>query len=153
MNPTLERVIPILTGLLFFGGPTVWLLWQVWLARSSRNWPSTVGRVLGSDVRYDEHRLGRTHATASVRYEYEVEGRTYRGYRVRFGGWLNANPTDAGRTVIRYRAGSPVSVRYDPRRPRRCTLERRVSRLVWMFLAIGVFMTGSVLGAALGFWE
>lgn len=153
MNPLIERFLPPLVGMIAFGAPTLWLAWQAWLARQSRNWPSTVGRVISSKVQYDPHRLGRTHGSASVSYEYEVDGRKYSGYRVRFGGWLNANPTSAGRTVIRYREGSPVSVRYDPRNPRRCTLERRVSRRVWMFLAIGLFMTGSVFGALLGWWE
>jgi hypothetical protein len=153
VNPLIERLLPPVVGMIAFGAPTLWLAWQAWLARKSRNWPSTVGRVLGSRVQHDPNRLGRTHGTASVSYEYEVDGRKYRGYRVRFGGWLNANPTSAGRTVIRYREGSPVSVRYDPGKPRRCTLERRVSRQVWMFLGIGLFMTGSVFGALLGWWE
>jgi hypothetical protein len=153
MGAILERFAPPLVGLLFMGTPTAWLGWQVWLARKSRDWPSTTGRVEGSEVRHDEHELGRHRAYHLVRYRYEVDGRTYHGRRVRFGGWLNANARDAGRTVARYRADQPVSVRYDPRKPGRCTLERRVSRPVWMFLAIGIFMTGSVLGALLGWWR
>lgn len=153
MSPVLDRVIPALVGLTAFGGLTAWLGWQCWLARSSRRWPSTVGRILSSEVVYDPHRLHRVHAFARIRYEYEVDGRRYVGGRVKFGGWLNTSRRNAGFTTIRYRAGSPVSVRFDPRRPTRATLERRVAGHVLFFLAIGVFMTGSILGALMGWWN
>jgi hypothetical protein len=153
MSPTLERILPGLIGLIAFGLPTLYMASQCWLAWRSRRWPSTTGRILSSDVRFDEHRLQKTHGVAAVRYEYVVDGRTLRGSRVRFGGWLNANPADAGRVTIRYRTGSPVSVRYDPARPHVCTLERRMSRLVPMFLAIGLFLTASVFGALMGWWQ
>ncbi|HSJ10090.1 MAG TPA: DUF3592 domain-containing protein [Longimicrobiales bacterium] len=153
MAPALERFLPPLIGLVLWGLPTLYLARQWWLARRSRDWPSTVGRVLGSEVEYDSHDLQRTHGFHRVTYEYEVDGRTLRGRRVRFGGWLNASPRDAGLTVIRYRPGTPVSVRYDPRRPQLCTLERRMSRLVPWFLAIGLFMTLAIFGALLGWWN
>jgi len=148
-----ERILPPLIGLVAFGAPPVYLLWQVWLAHRSRNWPSTTGRVLDARIRYDEHRLPRVYGSAWVRYEYHVDGRRYTGTRVKFGGWLNTDVRAAGRTVVRYRPGSPVSVRYDPRKPSRCTLERRLAGLVWIFLAIGLFMTGSIFGALMGWWE
>lgn len=153
MSETFERIAPGLVGLLFWGAPTAWLGWQCWLARCSRHWPSTIGRVLSSSVQFDPHVLQRTEATARVHYEYHVHGRRLVGSRVRFGGWLNLNPRTAALTSNRYRVGTPVSVRFDPNRPHRCTLERRVSRLVWMFLAIGLFFTLSIAGALLGFWN
>jgi hypothetical protein len=86
-----------------------------------------------------------------------VRGRWFeklRGRRVRFGGLLNANPADAGRVVIRCREGSLVSVRYDtPPDPQRCTLERRMSRLVVMWLCIGIFFVAGIFGAMMGWWE
>lgn len=153
MSPALERVLPAAIGVLVWGGPTAWLGWQVWLARRSRNWPSVTGRVEVSEVRRDPEAILGTARHHHVRYTFQVDGRTYHGRRVRFGGWLNTDPRSAGRIVDRYRAGQPVSVRYDPRNPARCTLERRVSRLVWLFLGIGLFMTGSVGGALLGWWN
>jgi hypothetical protein len=154
MSAALDRWVPGLVGLAIWGLPTGYLGWLCWLARQSRTWPSTVGRVVSSRVRHDEYRLRRqSWGIAAVEYEYEVNGRRLRGRRVRFGGLLNANPRDAGRVVIRYTEGSPVSVRYDPVRPHRCTLERRLSRLVWMFLGIGVFQVAAIAGALMGWWN
>lgn len=154
MNPWIERVVPGVIGLAVTGLPTLYMAWQCWLARQSRRWPSTVGRIVSSGVRHDEHRLHRqSWGVAAVEYEYEVGGRKLRGRRVRFGGLLNANPADAGRVVIRYREGSLVSVRYDPSRPERCTLERRMSRLVIMWLCIGCFFIAAIFGALMGWWE
>jgi hypothetical protein len=154
MSAALEQWFPGLLGLAIWGLPTAYLGWLCWLARQSRTWPSTVGRVISSRVHHDEHRLYRkSWGVAAVVYEYEVDGRKLHGRRVRFGGLLNANPRDAGRVVIRYTAGSPVSVRYDPVHPHRCTLVRRLSRLLPLFLAIGVFQVAAISGALIGWWN
>lgn len=148
-----ERIVPALAGLIGFGVPTGYLLWQVWLARRSRTWPSTTGRVLRSEVHRERVRASRTYGPANVLYEYHVDGRRCTGKRVTFGGWLNTNLSRTGRVINRYRPGSPVSVRYDPRKPSRCTLERRLYGGVWLFIGIGLFMMTTIFGALMGWWE
>lgn len=88
-----------------------------------------------------------------ILYEYRVDGRRYTGTRVTFGGWLNRTLGRSNRVLSRYRAGAPVSVRYDPSKPSRCTLERRLSRIVWLFLGIALFTVSSIFGALMGWWE
>lgn len=149
-----ERIVPPLIGLLAFGVPTGYLVWQVWLARRSANWPSTTGRILHAEPYRGWVPMPRSsYVIPTVLYEYRVDGRRYTGTRVTFGGWLNASISAGNRVLARYRTGMPVSVRYDPRKPSRCTLERRVSGIVWLFLGIGVFLTSSVFGALMGWWE
>lgn len=146
-----ERIVPALVGLTAFGTLTGIFLWQVWLGHLSRSWPSTTGRILISEVRRNPHRLYRVQAY--VLYEYRVGGRRYTGTRVTFGGWLHTRQSAADRVVGRYRTGAPVSVRYDPRKPSRSTLERRTSKMVWLFIGIGVFMMTNIFGALMGWWE
>lgn len=148
-----ERIVPALIGLLAYGLPTGYLLWQVWLAYRSRRWPSTTGRILLSDLHHEWRPMWRTHSAPRILYEYRVDGRRYTGTRVTFGGWLNRTWGRTNRVLSRYRVGAPVSVRYDPNKPRRCTLERRLSRIVWLFLAIALFATSSIFGGLMGWWE
>lgn len=153
VTSSLESWAPGLIGLFFWGLPAAYLGWQWWLERRSRRWPSTVGRVISSRVIYDAYRLPRRYAVPGVEYEYTVDGTVWRGRRVRFGGWLNTNPEDAGVVAMRYKEGSPVSVRYDPRNPRRSTLERRMSRLVQFLLVICLLQMAAIAGALVGWWE
>jgi len=148
-----ERIVPALGGLVAFGVPTGYFLWQVWLSYRSRSWPSTTGRVLLSERHWEFVPMSRTHLKPRILYEYRVDGRRYTGRRVTFGGWLHTNVSVTGRVLNRYRPGSPVSVRYDPRKPSRCTLERRLSRIVWLFVGIGLLMMSSIFGALMGWWE
>lgn len=149
----LERLVPPLLGLAVWGGLTLWLARQIWLSRRSRRWPATPGRILDARVEFDPWRVQRIRAAASVRYEYEVGGRTYQGRRLRFGGSLNLDPVRAGRDTARYPRGHVVPVRYDPRRPSRSTLDSSPPRQAYLLLVIGLFMVLAILGALLGFWE
>jgi hypothetical protein len=144
----LDQLIPGLIGLSIFGIPTAYLLWLCWLALSSRRWPSATGRVTRSKVVPGR----RERASYDVRYEYEASGRRYTGDRVRFGGALNLNSTDARATALRYPEGGSVAVRYHPRRPAIATLEPRVSGFLWFWLATGLFMVVSISGALVGWW-
>ena len=97
----------------------------------SPSWPIAEGRIISSFVagrdagqeEYTEH--------LRFRYEFEVEGRRYVGKRIRAGQELDltigTRPASAWSTARanarRYPPGTPVSVRYDPRNPKRCCLE------------------------------
>jgi hypothetical protein len=153
MTPeTLDRFVPAVIGLAAWGAPSAYLARLVWLAHVSRRWPSTRGRIVTSRVRNSDYYLGDSRQFHRVRYEYEVDGRVYVGHRVRFGDWLSSQPKQAARIVSRYRVGD-VTVRYDPRRPHVSTLDRQVSKLVWLFLGIGILQVGAIFGALMGWWE
>lgn len=145
----LDEIVPGVLGLLVFGLPTAYLLYLWVMARTSRRWPVAVGRVTHSVLVEGRRR----HFRCDVRYSYDVAGRSYEGRRVRFGGALNASADGARSTRSRYAPGLPVRVHYHPRRPAFSTLETGASRLVGMWVAIGLFMAGSIGGALLGWWE
>jgi hypothetical protein len=148
MTSTLERVIPGMVGLSLFGAPTLYLLYLAVLSGRSRRWPTATGRITRSTVVPGRRGAG----YYDVRYEYQVEGRTYRGDRVRFGGALNGNIRDAQDTRSTYPEGRVVEVRYHPRNPARSTLEARASGALWLWIGIGLLVSVPIAGALLGFW-
>lgn len=87
-------------------------------------WPVARGRIVASGAQAyrdwrtaDRRRSRRTFYRSSVVYEYEVNGRTYRGDRVTLGVMSSTLPGFARRTAARYPFGSEVAVHYDPARP------------------------------------
>lgn len=106
--------VALLMGLGFF----------LYILRAYR-WPVTRGRIVASgvegyyDKRSDEGRYSYRNAYKSgVVYEYEVNGRTYRGDRVTLGLTVSSTlPGVARMTARRYPVGTEVRVRYDPRTP------------------------------------
>ncbi len=69
-----------------------------------------------------------------VAYEYQVDGRIYSGSRIGYARWVTNMPSVAKKTADRYPLGGPVEVWYDPEKPGRCALDRRVSP--WAFVAV-----------------
>ena len=112
--------------------------WNVWCALQSESWPSSPGTILAAKVEVDSGSRGGLEYRASIAYQYAVEGRTYAAERVHFGDGL-ASSWGLGlaqQEVNEHPAGSAVSVRYDPKRPARATLE---TGLRWYFLIDAVF--------------
>ena len=115
---------------LYFGAvAALWLgvaVRSLVLARASRGWPTTEGRLLDAELGAGTLVRGRVtpfHALL-VRYEYRVAGTNYRGERLAFG-W---RPLLAQRARMRQlRAGRSVTVAYDPARPQRAVLDPGVS--------------------------
>jgi len=145
----MERWIPGLVGLSIFGIPTAYLLYLAVMSAASRRWPVAAGRVTVSRV-IPRRRGGGDY---DVRYEYRVDGRSYQGTRVRWGGALNSNAADAEDTRSTYPAGREVQVRYRPGSPEVSTLETRASRAIWIWIVLGTFICISIGGALAGLWE
>ena len=72
-------------------------------------------------------------------YEYEVAGKLFRGSRIEQSPGLDRGlPEFAEKVLERYRGGSVVAVRYNPKRPDESVLEPRVPKS-WIFgVSIGV---------------
>jgi hypothetical protein len=99
--------------------------WLVWRGRAlgvaSTTWPTARGTIKSSRlVPYDAD--GIDMVIAEVTYEYKVGVKTYAGDRLRFGAYAGTREK-AQRDVDKFRAGTPVDVRYAPRQPQTSTLE------------------------------
>jgi hypothetical protein len=119
-------------------------------ALASERWVTTMGKLERAAVTYTTSRGGRTY-TPFIRYSYDIGGRTLLSERFAFE--VTSGPGEEGlaaaRAVVqRLAAGGAVQVFYDPDKPQRATLDRRVPSVVgatfgWSFVLL--------LGAGLAF--
>jgi Protein of unknown function (DUF3592) len=112
---------------------------------ASRQWPHTQGIVLRSFVLVSKDSDGEGY-TPQVEYEYSVEGKKYRGMRLRYGQTGSWNRKQAERIIGPYVAGSSVPVAYAPSDPEQAVLVRGMSWGNLAILASGlVFLAGAYL--------
>jgi hypothetical protein len=125
-----------------------WLLYSQYEVFHARDWPSVQGWVVESTSSWHRTRGGGRSYRPSIRYNYEVGGRTYTGARI----WLAKDETFGeqaiGRFLSHYPTGGMVTVRYDPADPAQAALliegERDLPILV---MAIGLIVGG------FGYWR
>lgn len=108
--------------------------------RSSSAWRATTARVTNGPLPGDLHD---PEAAISIAYSFEVDGQTYTGKRIGFGGF---SPWERAQVLEAYQPGAIVNVFYDPRDPFRCCLRRRFSNL-WLWLLVSLMF--SVIGEIL----
>ncbi len=84
----------------------------------------------------------------AVRYDFEVDGRTYHGDTISRGGGGTASYDKARDIAARYSPGDAATCRYDPEHPVLSVLERR---LPWIFLVVLFPMIFVAIGA-IGLW-
>ena len=130
-------------SVLYFG----WHAFVVWRALDAEEWPRVSGSVLQSRTEGDTEGA----RWAEVSYRFEVDGKEYRGTRVRFHG-LRRGELMAGWTTDDYRPGRTVLVAYNPRSPRDSVLEPGVSTELWVSCVGSLAVVGvslyQVAGAA-----
>jgi hypothetical protein len=94
--------------------------------RQAQSWAQASGRILSSRIEARRHRFVGAEETVrnepAIEYEFEANGRTWRGSRIGIGDDTGGAETEA--TLGRYPAGATVTVHYDPDDPRNCVLER-----------------------------
>lgn len=115
---------------------------NVILARRSRDWPTTSGRIAGLGIRMGRH----GESAPAVTYWYSVDGFPYRSSRVTFGtAWFYGDPhTNRRRIQELYPFGGTIRVRYDPCNPRRSVIEPRAGGVL-VSLVVGSFFTAAAL--------
>lgn len=138
MTPQIAVVIfglfPLLVG--------VHILFVWWRLQT---WPVTRGKVKGSRL---EKLLGTKHGGGQgmgmtstykpyVRYEYEVDGKTYSSKNIKTGMVLSGKYVK--KYVLRYPVHSEVNVHYNPAKPKQCYLETDLGVGAWLNLGIGIF--------------
>ena len=134
---TILGLFPLLYGAYSF---------YIWV--NLQNWPIAAGKVKGSRL---EKMLGTKYGSSSrnmsmsstyipyVRYEYEVDEKTYSSKNIKVGLILLSMPFMAEKMVDRYPVHSGVDVRYNPRRPKLAYLETDMGIGVWINILAGMF--------------
>lgn len=118
--------------------------------RASRSWTSTVGRILSGRVETGVESGGddgtdTTSYYPAIQYEYQVDGRTYRGNDIAFNRRTYSTQKQAVAALRVYPEGGDMLVYYDPRQPGRAVLERKASAGTALMVIGGVIV---VLAAA-----
>jgi len=122
----------------FFGVGAALLTWislSNWRqARASTGWPTTVGRIIRSEVVKEMLYPGTARRgtkvpvfTPAVEFEYSVRGQTYRSDRMQFGAIVKAAEDEAHARLAPYPVGRQLAVRYDPLHPESAVLDSRVA--------------------------
>jgi hypothetical protein len=125
-------------------------------ARSSLAWPSVEGRITSASVeRKSSPSTTRQGSSDSITYRpqivyaYAVEGTSYTGERISYGGYATSDPADARRVVERYPEGRAVRVYYMPERHGECVLEPGMAGVPWLLLALGLVFSGAGIAMVL----
>lgn len=140
----------ILLAFIGIGCVTFWMGVQgVLEARASLSWPKTEGLITKSGVSETttrtrdnnrNERVSRSYS-ASIEYEFQVEGQTLRGSRVTIISDQFGSKDYARAVSDRYPLGAKVSVSYNPADPNECVLEPgRWSGSGLMFVLAGGFL-------------
>lgn len=118
---------------------------MVALARASRRWPSTSGRVVRSEI---------LERQPVIRYQYHVQGEEFEGRDVAAGDWPFRTARSAARRVQRYSAGTHVTVYYDVRDPRVAVLEPGLSvDVLYLPVLASVLMLTALLLLSWSIWQ
>jgi len=150
----------IIVCLIFFGigiGMLVKLAKHYGKLQQSKNWLSTNGKIISSDldaqISTDDDGYQTTTYLAKVFFTYEVNGNSYESDRVNFDyGMRTSNVRKPQSVVEQYPTGSDVTVYYDPENPQQSVLEKRVNGTFTtilvsaVFIAIGVVLAVTSLG-------
>ena len=124
MNDGLLLFLALVAGIGF-----VWFAASFATGLRAERWPTVPGRILAADAELSgtvsaRGPFGEPHYVPRIRYEYEINGRAYRGERIRFGGAGFMSLARAREELREWPVGTEVSVAYDPRDPMNATLER-----------------------------
>jgi hypothetical protein len=116
---------------MFPGLIIVALVVKLWEVRKASRWPSTTGRVVVSTVQSHKRQPGESGYNFGdteisnephVEYEYQVNGRKYRGERITIGEKTAGFELEG--ILARYPVGASVTVYYNPDYPEFALLER-----------------------------
>jgi hypothetical protein len=124
-------------GLQFF----VFIL-LVYQARKTKQWNTTTGKILASelsDFGLDTNNTGKTYK-ARIKYQYIVTGKKYVSRKIYYGGWIAISFSSYMRTLVaQYNVGEECTVYYNPRNPKKSVLKTGTVLPVY-FLLLGAIV-------------
>lgn len=130
-------------GLQFF----VFIL-LVYQARKTKQWNTTTGKILASELSdWETDDTGKAYK-ASIKYQYIVEGEKYVSKKVYSGDWIAISFSSYMQTLIaQYNVGEEYTVYYNPRNPKKSVLKAGMVLPVYslllgalVFIGIGIYL-------------
>jgi len=116
------------------------------MVSQAKGWPTVSGTIVESDVEtfwensdVDPPHQPTRHYQPAIRYQYEVDGKTYHGDRITIGTRMSSNILQsAKRRAAQYPVGKKVEVFYNPEKPAEAVLFPGSSThvLPWLMAAI-----------------
>lgn len=120
-------------------------------SQEAKDWPTTEGKVISSEVGSHRSRSGGHSTTiysAKVIFEYSVNGKAYTSKKVSFGEYGSSSRRDAQKVFDKYPATKAVIVYYNPAKPEIAILEPGKIGGLWIPFIVGAgFVIVGILGA------
>lgn len=125
-------------------------IYDVARAADTKRWPTTIGKIVASEVEETTGYGGATYYRPKVRYQYSIDGRGYENDAVRISRTNYFTNEPAAKIIARYPAGATVEMRCNPLDPSEAVLEtsadngRRNIRIGLILLALP-FVAGAAI--------
>jgi Protein of unknown function (DUF3592) len=113
---------------LFMVANQIYALWKMHnQIGAGKIWSRTSGKIVNSSLSQPDvqRKGGETDATADIRYQYQVSGKSFEGERIKFGGQGGMTGGMAAQLLAKYPVGAAVDIYYDPKSPANSALEPR----------------------------
>ncbi|MGB8888476.1 MAG: DUF3592 domain-containing protein [Candidatus Korobacteraceae bacterium] len=132
-------------GLIGLGSIAVWLTLAlgnaIYFGLASLHWPTVPVRITTSAVNTGRSNLGNWWAP-DIEYEYQLDGHSYRGTKIRYSMPLFYHPEEAQAVQAAYSQDADMKASYDPQHPSLSVLQPGVSADMWERALVPVFLWG-----------
>jgi len=137
-SPIVRFGLRLFSLILIFGGAVgiVATIEKFQNARASATWPTTNGTVRESAIETRTEVNGKRTFTASVRYDYQVNGRFYDSRQISFADAGSSTRSSVDAIVARYPINAAVTVHDNPEDIQTAVLEPGVPPRMYLFMAI-----------------
>ena len=138
-----ETTIITLIAVPFLLITIILILREIYILIKCQKWPSIEGKVIDSGV-IDG---GMEEAyTASIKYEYEINGKRYKSRRIAFLRWWGSEKY-AKKIIDKYSQNKFISIYYNPNKPKQSVIDKtpQISDIVLTIFIIAVIFYGSYL--------
>ncbi|WP_321344191.1 DUF3592 domain-containing protein [uncultured Draconibacterium sp.] len=105
-------------------------------AEAAKEWPTTRGEITLSELNKTRNNEGKDMYSASVQYDYTVDGKTYNSSGIRTLDGSTSSKSSVKKTLRKYANGTSVTVHYDPEFPNSAVLEPGTGLLLGVLLKL-----------------
>lgn len=105
-------------------------------AEAAKEWPTTTGVITLSELNKTRDNEGKDMYSASVQYDYTVDGKEYNCSGIRTLDGSTSSKNSVKKTLKKYAKGTSVMVHYDPEFPNTAVLEPGTGLLLGVLLKL-----------------